>query len=125
MRLAILSDIHYMSEPPAQPFARRGEYGDTFLLRAVRRFNHFIKPDAVLVAGDLINDPNDPAAEKLLEDLKKTLNRLTVPYLVIPGNHDPVHELFYKVFADHKKPLDIGNFRILPFADPETPINNA
>ena len=125
MRLAILSDIHYMSAPPAKPFARRGEYGDTFLLRAVRRFNRFIKPDAVLVAGDLLHDPNDPAAEGLLEELKKTLNILTVPYLVIPGNHDPAHELFYKVFADHKEPLDVGKFRILPFADPETPINNA
>ncbi|MBR2643557.1 MAG: metallophosphoesterase, partial [Lentisphaeria bacterium] len=104
MRLAILSDIHYMSAPPTKPFARCGEYGDTFLLRAVRRFNRFIKPDVVLVAGDLIHDPNDPAAEGLLEELKKTLNILTVPYLVIPGNHDPAHELFYRVFADHKEP---------------------
>ena len=125
MRLAVLSDIHFMSAPPATPFARRGEYGDTFLLRAVHRFNRFIKPDAVLVAGDLINDPNDPDAGKLLTELKKTLDLLTVPYRVIPGNHDPAPEVFYNIFAGHQKPLDVGQFRILPFADPETPINNA
>lgn len=125
MRLAVLSDIHFMSAPPATPFARRGEYGDTFLLRAVHRFNRFIKPDAVLVAGDLINNALDPDVPELLEKLKKTLDLLTVPYLVIPGNHDPAPEVFYKVFPEHRKTLDVGRYRFVPFADPETPVNNA
>lgn len=124
-RIAVVSDLHFASEKLPNAPLRHGEYSDTFLLRAVHRFNRFIRPDVVLVAGDLINNALDPDVPELLEKLKKTLDLLTVPYRVIPGNHDPVPDVFYKVFPEHRQMLDVGRFRFVPFADPETPVNNA
>ena len=124
-RIAVVSDIHFASSPLPNAAARHGEYGDTLLLRAVHRFNRYIRPDAVLVAGDMINDPRDPEAPELLIRLRNILDKLQMPYRVIPGNHDPAHEIFYKAFPEHRDVLDVGIYRILPFTDPETPGNNA
>jgi len=54
------------------------------------------RPDLVLLTGDLVDEglPEEYAAIRAL------LEQLTVPYLVIPGNHDH-RENFRAAFADH------------------------
>jgi DNA repair exonuclease SbcCD nuclease subunit len=50
-----------------------------------------VKPDVVLVTGDLVYNPlHDHQNFKLLAyySLKKKLDALKIPYFVIPGNHD-------------------------------------
>jgi len=42
------------------------------------------KADAVIVSGDLVNDPSEAAYEHLLS----LLSHLKSPYFLIPGNHD-------------------------------------
>ena len=88
IKIAVISDLHYSAEPNPLIPKRRGELSAILLLRAVHRFNRFIKPDIVLVAGDLINDPAAPDAGKLSEELRDILSLLQMPSLIIPGNHD-------------------------------------
>ncbi len=54
------------------------------------------KPDLVLLTGDLVDDgrPDEYA------QVRHLLAKLTIPYLVIPGNHDH-RENFRAAFADH------------------------
>jgi 3',5'-cyclic-AMP phosphodiesterase len=54
-------------------------------------------PDLVLVTGDLV-DHGEPAE---YDHVREILERLPVPYLVIPGNHDD-RENFRSAFADHR-----------------------
>jgi 3',5'-cyclic AMP phosphodiesterase CpdA len=91
------------------------------LRRTVGRLNRDIRPAAVVVLGDLIDDPNTPA---LLTELRTILETLTCPWLVIPGNHDPQPAVFYKIFPRIEY-LDVNGVRLVGFVDEEQPEWNA
>lgn len=125
IRIAVITDFHYSEIPNPYIPQRCGEFADTLLLRAVHRFNRFIKPDIVLVGGDLLNDPTTPDAEELTEILHEILTLLKMPFIVIPGNHDLKSHDFYSIFPRPKRFTDIGNVRFVAFDDPEMPGYNA
>ncbi len=125
IRAAVISDLHLAAEQNVHIPGRRGEIADILLLRAVRRLNRFIKPDIVLITGDLINAPGSADAVKLSETLRDTLALLTMPYLVIPGNHDLKNQEFYRIFPKPEKFTDVGKVRFVAFDDAETPGYNA
>lgn len=54
------------------------------------------RPDLVLLTGDLV----DEGKAEEYEALRNILAALTIPYLVIPGNHDE-RESFRTAFSDH------------------------
>ena len=122
MNIAILNDLHFGVSEGA---ARKCEYAQIFLKRAVRRLNQLIRPDIVLVLGDLLNDGESPDAVERLHALRKVLDTLDAPYLAIPGNHDPAPDDFYAVFARPADMVDIGGVRFLPFLDAACPGCNA
>ncbi len=122
MKIAILNDLHYGA---SEGSARKCEYAKIFLKRAVRRMNRLIRPDVVLVLGDVLNDGEALDAEERLHALRRVLDRLDAPYLAIPGNHDPATEDFYAVFARPADIEDIGGVRFLPFLDAACPGYNA
>ena len=71
VRVALISDLHLgLYKSPA------------YLERVVDRLNE-LKPDAVLIAGDLTYDPDGD-----LPSLLAPLKRLTMPAYSVPGNHD-------------------------------------
>lgn len=123
MQIAVISDIH-AAERCTHP-RRRGEFGDILLLRTVHRLNRFIRPDVVLVLGDLIDDPQAADASERLQALKAILDRLQCPKIVIPGNHDPHPDRFYEIMERPADTVDIGGVRFLPFVDAEEPGYNA
>jgi histidinol phosphatase-like PHP family hydrolase len=123
VKIAIISDIHLSSAPNL--FPRRGEIAEILLLRAVYRINGMIKPDLSVVLGDLIDNGNDPQAGNDLRKLKKILDRLESPSLILPGNHDGNEEAFYRVFPRPEHYLDIKGVRFAPFIDMEEPEYNA
>lgn len=115
--LAVISDVH---DAPAGA-GHAGEYGQILLTRAVRRLNRFIRPDAVVVLGDLLEDPEAPDAMDRLRRLKGVLDLLEAPVVVIPGNHDPEPDRFYQVFERPPEQIDVAGVRLVPFVDPPEP----
>ncbi len=123
IKIAVLTDVHYGN--PGALTERRGEIGDILLLRAVHRLNRLIRPDVVIVLGDLLDDGDADGAHDRLVELRTILNLLTAPALVLPGNHDGDPEAFYRVFARPPDVVEIAGARFLPFVDPEAPGYNA
>lgn len=119
--LAVISDVH----DAGAGAGHAGEYGRILLTRAVRRLNRHVRPDAVAVLGDLLDDAAAPDAMERLAALKQVLDLFEAPVIVIPGNHDPEPDLFYQVFEKPPEHLDVGGVRLVPFVDPPEPGHNA
>jgi 3',5'-cyclic AMP phosphodiesterase CpdA len=58
------------------------------LARCVKELNRLTpRPDLVVVSGDLVDAPSEPAYDHLL----RLLSDLEIPFAAIPGNHDDRH----------------------------------
>ncbi len=125
IKLVFLSDLHFSRQSNVACPERCGHYADVLLLRAVHRIKRYIKPDVVIIGGDLINDPEAADAPELLKELKTVTDILECPVVAIPGNHDPEPETFYKIFDSAGEYVDVKGCRIVPFLDRETPGFNA
>jgi len=123
IRIAVIADTHRSFEKI--PNGRRGEIADVALLKTVRRLNRFIKPDIVLMPGDVLDRGQDPGAETLFQEMGSTLDHLKCPSIVLPGNHDGDPDEFYKYFEKPPDFLDVNGVRFVPFIDPEEPHYNA
>ncbi len=123
-RMAVISDLHYTDYETGEKM--QGSFADALLLRVVHRLNRWIKPDIVLLPGDLLHEPKpDNRATQSLLKLRQVLDKLQMPWIVIPGNHDPAPEIFYQVMPEPPEYLDIGGVRFLPFIDQQTEGYNA
>lgn len=125
MKLVLISDTHYMPDREAAVGRRLAGIADILLLRAVHRINRVIKPDAVLLLGDLVNDGSGPEGADQLALLQQTVDLLDCPCLAIPGNHDGAPDDFYRIFARPRPTVDVGGVRIASFVDLEEPGYNA
>ena len=76
-----MADIHIGS-----PRSYRYETSGIENWKTAKRMLMQIKPDLLLIAGDLTRDGNIHRFE--LEEVKKELDSLPFPYLVVPGNMD-------------------------------------
>ncbi len=114
MKIAVISDLHYSRQKNAGCPERLGEKAPELLTRALERLRNGSRPDVLLIGGDLVNDPNDDA---LLSELAGILNTADCPRIVIPGNHDPAPEVFYRYFPRPAAWQDIGRLRFLAFPD--------
>jgi Icc protein len=102
LRLLQLTDTHLMADPAAR---LRGVATQPSLEACLARARRLHFPvDAIVVTGDLVQD--DPSAYGSLE---LTLDRLGVPVLLIPGNHDVPDEL--QRHCSHE-PLQVGGTRV-------------
>lgn len=134
MKVAVIADPHidFSVDPLSyeaskeRTLGRRTDIADILLLRTIHRLNRYIRPDLVLIVGDLINDPSSPLADTYYEKIKAMLSILKMPYIVIPGNHDVGNDRFYRFFdRPNEGKIDIGGVRFLVFTDPEEPGYNA
>ena len=124
LKIAIVADIHYADECPHP--TRRTHWGERLSRQAVDRLNEDVRPDVVLLPGDLVDEPDLTAAREKLARLKGVFDELTAPWFAIPGNHDPSPEQFYEVIPQPGETADVGGarFAFFPF-DPEEPKWNA
>ncbi len=126
MKIVVISDTHFRSDSsPLEIKERKGYLADLLLMRAVQRCNRLLKPDLVLFAGDLLDRGDLPHAEHELQRMRNIMDKLQMPYIAIPGNHDGDVNHFYKLFPKPPPQMDIKNVRILTFIDPEAPGYNA
>jgi hypothetical protein len=92
-----LTDIHYREAVPGtSPIAKRecrrmGEVLDRCLeyLTAAR-------VELVICAGDCVDDPSHPAVPEDLASLRDRFTATGLPFIMLPGNHDPAPEVFYQ-----------------------------
>ena len=125
MKIAVISDLHFGRNDNAVLPERQGSLSDVFLLRAIRRINRFIRPDLTCILGDLIDQPADPEATALYDELRRLTEQLESPVVIIPGNHDRQAELFYRHFPVPPPFLDLAGFRVMSFIDADRPGYNA
>jgi histidinol phosphatase-like PHP family hydrolase/predicted phosphodiesterase len=119
MKIAIISDIHAPGRE-GQPQIR-GDMAELLLLRAINRFNRWLKPDVVIFCGDFVDGNDSQIAKDTLTKLRPILDKLACPYIAVRGNHDPSEKYFYNIF-ERKEQLDIGSVRFLVFDDKEEPM---
>ena len=124
VKIAIISDLHYALLPNTACPERRGHEMVQILNDTVRKLNEKVKPDLVLIGGDLINFPDADEAEDLTKKLAEILSDLNMEYTVIRGNHDIEQAKFVKYFP-FKEITDAGFVRIVAFDDREMPGYNA
>ena len=74
MRIVHLSDLHVGKTDGEWPA----------FLELARR-TAALRPDVVVVSGDLVEVPDDAAT---LRQVREVLDELGVPYVTVPGNHD-------------------------------------
>ncbi len=115
-----VSDFHFTDQAPASPLAaRQGRFGSIFLRKALHRLKMEGQPvDLIVILGDLVDQGLDPNAGRDLDSLGRTIQKLGVPALVIPGNHDrgpggAVHPLFTPPGLH-----EIGGYGFWVFHDP-------
>lgn len=95
MQFAQLTDLHVGSATDGA--LHNGVDPLASLVAAVNRVNDFTPPpDVVVVTGDLVDEGS--AAEYAI--VRGALDRLDMPYLVIPGNHDE-RGAMRTAFSDH------------------------
>jgi len=123
VKIAVLSDLHWSGQGGN---ARDPDgIGDILLARAVRRLNELVKPDLVLLVGDLIEDGTAPDAAERLEQLRTILSELAAPFVALPGNHEGDADAFYRVFERPSPIADLAGVRLLCFEDSAEPRHNA
>lgn len=123
MKIVALSDTHFATHPGLPE--RRGEIADVLLQRAVQRIHRLIRPDVVVLLGDMVDNGGTAEAGPALAKLRKITDRLTCPVIAIPGNHDGDAKDFYQAFPRPADTVDLDGVRFLPFLDPELPHWNA
>lgn len=75
------------------------------------------KVDLVVGTGDLIDDATQPEAPEDLALIRGILDRISVPKIMIPGNHDPYPGVFYEVFDRPGFLTVMGRYQVLSFVD--------
>lgn len=80
----------------------------------IRDMNNVTRPDFVLVTGDL----TDFGSDEQLKTVKEILDQLSMPYYVVPGNHDAKWSesgcnTFVKTFGYEQFDFTAGGFRFL------------
>ena len=123
-RILLISDIHYTTEQTAKELKAispiiKGSLANgpilgytqrermDFMMQCIER-EHQEKPlDAILIPGDLSIDDYDSRClpRNYCDGVKKDyLDRLPVPYYVIPGNHDSYPDvLWQKIFGTKRQ----------------------
>ncbi|MBQ7651229.1 MAG: metallophosphoesterase [Victivallales bacterium] len=112
LKIAAISDMHYTPEPKVQVPKRYGNHSLAFVDAAIRRIDDDIRPDILLVAGDLVDLPEQ---EELLKEIAPHILKAKSPMIVIPGNHDPAPEIFYRYLPEPPPYVDINGHRIAIF----------
>lgn len=89
------------------------------VVAAINGLKSDARPDFVLLAGDLVNDPKSASQWQAMEAIRRTLD---FPFHAVAGNHDPRPEDGQGRFAfAHKECLFIGLDSNLWLAGPQGP----
>ncbi len=119
-RIAVVTDVHYdwSTLGRLEPYKAQG---DLLLDMAIRDINSTVRPDLLLVLGDLVEQCRGKDYSSKLQGLRSIVERSEAPALVLSGNHDGPSEEFYAVFDKPPEFVDLKHIRIVPFVDGPKP----
>lgn len=119
-RLGLITDLHFReavagdSKNPKREGRRIGE----LLPRCLEELRN-AGVELLLCAGDCVDDETLPGVMEDLAALRAMLERSGVPFVVVPGNHDPRAEDFYRVFRRPERWYRVGGCDVVVFGDDE------
>lgn len=89
MKFAILTDIHLGPEGYYKGILRRiSKDVKIFLDDFVDEMNNNVKPEFVVILGDLVNDVDEATDKNNIDYIVKLLKKLECPVYYVSGNHD-------------------------------------
>ena len=103
-RIGLVTDLHYRdvvpgtAKNPRRESRRAGELLRRSLEELARR-----RVDALIVAGDCVDDETQPGVLEDVAALGEMLLDSGLRVLLVPGNHDPAPETFYNALPDEVK----------------------
>ena len=80
----ISQEIRDYSSQRLSEFAGESQFASSDLFQALLSYANDTKPDAVLLGGDIIDSPSPSN----MDFLGNSLEKLEIPYIYTPGNHD-------------------------------------
>jgi histidinol phosphatase-like PHP family hydrolase/calcineurin-like phosphoesterase family protein len=113
-RIALIADPHFTLHASGKHPGIRLPEARYLLQRVVEYVNISGDVDLLCLAGDVVIEDSD--SREALNIVKAILDKLSCPYLIIPGNHDHDREAFAEVFPLQDK-FDLPKLRVIPFAD--------
>ena len=118
MRLGLISDLHYRNavEGTSRNIRREGRRIGELLPRCLDEMRA-ADVDLLICAGDCLDDETKPGVMEDLASLRTLLVGGGLSYIVIPGNHDPAPEEFYRVLPRPARWQRIGGCDFLTFFD--------
>jgi 3',5'-cyclic AMP phosphodiesterase CpdA len=118
MKFAILTDIHLGPEGYYKGLRKINNNVKFFLDDFIKEMNNNIKPEFVVILGDLVENDNEVNDRNNIDYIVKLFKKLECPVYYVTGNHDLKNiseEELAKLF--HQKSLyysfDLGNFHFI------------
>lgn len=120
VRLGLITDLHYRDAVPGDSKNARRE-GRRIGELLPRCLDEMRKAGVALVvcAGDCVDDESQPGAMEDLAALHRVMVRSGLPFVVVPGNHDPAPAEFYRVFPRPERWRRVGGCDVVVFGDDE------
>ena len=105
MLVAHISDLHLGRKSPGDP--QGAERLNSFRQALTTLAGH--SPDVIVIAGDAFDAPNvDPA---IIDEVAGALVALTIPVVLIPGNHDPADA--HKLWTALEKAVGLSSVHVV------------
>jgi histidinol phosphatase-like PHP family hydrolase/predicted MPP superfamily phosphohydrolase len=120
LRLLVIADVHFVGvarHECAIP-ARRASLGLELVERVCgwAQRSH-LQPDAVVLLGDLVDNGDADGAVQDLAAIRAVVEKLGVPVISIPGNHDGDRTQFESVFGGRAAAKEVNGVLLFPFVD--------
>jgi 3',5'-cyclic AMP phosphodiesterase CpdA len=118
MRIGLVTDLHYRGAVPGtSAIARRECRRMGEVLGAALAGLRAAGADLVICAGDCVDDELDPRVPEDLDAVRRLFDASGLPYVAVPGNHDPVPEVFYRHLPRPPRRACFGDCELLTFGD--------
>lgn len=105
-----LSDTHFLENADNKLFNLNTHQTFVSVIDKIKQSS--IKPDYILLTGDLSHDGSQASYQRLAN----FIDALKTPVFYLPGNHDVqpnIHDYLSSQFIQNKSLIEIGNWRIL------------
>lgn len=118
--LLVLADLHYVERADhVCPIpSRNAGLGRELAERAVRRMVRQVRPDAIVLLGDLVDNGLAADADADLAAIRDTLAAFELPVLIVPGNHDGSAARLLSLFGDHAGLHHLGGYQLITVVAP-------